>query len=378
MKNSIAISALLTASKVQSHKHHSVRYSQSLLETGKPDSSTRNLEADFMELGLDALRVVEEEAYVDESAGLSFTPKGCRAGIQRFERGKSNSEQTWTSASGKGKKWEDPEFGADDSSLSWGKFGFGKEYDAPPDGLQWKRPSEMGQGLPAKPSLFGKFGKPLPQGVAQGQLGDCWFLASASAVAEQPKRILKVIENQEYSPEGIFRFKFWVRNKWVGVNIDDRLPVRSWGSGFRPWATWPSKSGEAWWMPLLEKAFAKLNQNYDRIIGGNGAEGLRTLTGMPTSFVKHKDLTPTTGLAIHKYWAMKNFPATASCCNRVAGGIDGLITGHAYSFLDVAELKDASGKVVNTIAKVRNPWSKEAYKGPFRDDDPKWTEEWKK
>jgi len=24
----------------------------------------------------------------------------------------------------------------------------------------------------------------------------------------------------------------------------------------------------AWWMPLLEKAYAKLDQNYDRIIGG--------------------------------------------------------------------------------------------------------------
>jgi hypothetical protein len=34
-------------------------------------------------------------------------------------------------------------------------------------------------------------------------------------------------------------------------------------------------------MPLLEKAYAKLDQNYDRIIGGIGLEGLRTLTGMP-------------------------------------------------------------------------------------------------
>jgi len=75
---------------------------------------------------------------------------------------------------------------------------------------------------------------------------------------------------------------------------------------------------------------------------------------------------------------MKNFPATSSCCNRVSGGIDGLITGHAYSFLDVAELKDASGRVVHTIAKMRNPWSKEAYKGAWRDDDPKWTDAWKK
>ena len=55
----------------------------------------RNLEADFVELGLDALNVIEEEAQLDESAGLSFTPKSCKAGIKRFLNGRSNSERAW-------------------------------------------------------------------------------------------------------------------------------------------------------------------------------------------------------------------------------------------------------------------------------------------
>ena len=119
------------------------------------DGQSRNLEADFVALGLDALRVIEEEAYVDESAGLSFTPKSCQAGIKRLHHGLSNKEELWNKFKSGSKKFEDRDFGADDSSLSWGKFGFGKEYDAPPDGLKWKRPSEMGQGLPDKPSLYG-------------------------------------------------------------------------------------------------------------------------------------------------------------------------------------------------------------------------------
>lgn len=53
-----------------------------------------------------------------------------------------------------------------------------------------------------------------------------------------------------------------------------------------PWATNPSKQG-AWWMPLLEKAYAKLNQNYDRIIAGSVDEGLRSLTGMPVISIYH-------------------------------------------------------------------------------------------
>jgi len=40
-------------------------------------------------------------------------------------------------------------------------------------------------------------------------------------------------------------------------------------------------------MPLMEKAYAKLDQNYERIIAGMGYEGLRTLTGMPTVYLNH-------------------------------------------------------------------------------------------
>jgi len=94
-----------------------------------------------------------------------------------------------------------------------------------------------------------------------------------------------------------------------------------------------SKNG-AWWMPLMEKAYAKLDQNYERIIAGMGYEGLRTLTGMPTAYIKlnrganltatWNELKPLTG---------RNFPMTTPCCN--GAGVDGLVTGHAYTLLDL-------------------------------------------
>lgn len=120
-------------------------------------------------------------------------------------------------------------------------------------------------------------------------------------------------------------------------------------------------------MPLLEKAYAKLDQNYERIGWGNGMEGLRALTGKPTTYLKNNKASINQLKAIHKAWAAKNYPATASCCNSVAGGIDGLISGHAYTLLDV---KEVGG---HTLAKVRNPWAKESYKGAWRDSDPNWT-----
>lgn len=212
---------------------------------------------------------------------------------------------------------------------------------------------------------------PRPNGVSQNQLGDCWFLAAASSVSEVPDRIRRIVWNEEYNSNGAFRFYFWVKNGWFAVNVDDQIPSGDYG---RPWATWPSTSG-AWWMPLLEKAYAKLDVNYDNLIAGWGIEGLRTLTGMPTISIYHEPSQYNKFLPMHKYFASKNFPMTSGCCYN--GGVYSLISGHAYSILDVAELTDSSGNVVHTIAKMRNPWNQEHYNGPWRDDDPNWTPEWR-
>lgn len=75
-------------------------------------------------------------------------------------------------------------------------------------------------------------------------------------------------------------------DKWVGVNVDDRVPSYNYGPDFRPYFTGASQSG-AWWMPLMEKAYAKIHMNYDRIVAGSGIEGLRALTGMPVRNFGH-------------------------------------------------------------------------------------------
>ena len=127
----------------------------------------------------------------------------------------------------------------------------------------------------------------------------------------------------------------------------------------------------------MEKSFAKLNQNYERIIGGLPRESLRFLTGMPTRSWFHRDWRGKMDYIqkMYKFFADRNFPMTASCCEN--GSWKGLVDGHAYTFLDVQELKDSSGNVKHTIAKLRNPWGSEKYKGPFSDGDSAWTEEWK-
>jgi len=63
------------------------------------------------------------------------------------------------------------------------------------------------------------------------------------------------------------------------VSIDDRLPLF-------PNSKTPINSqmsiNKAWWLPILEKAYAKFNVNYASLSGGNPGQALRELSGMPT------------------------------------------------------------------------------------------------
>ena len=118
------------------------------------------------------------------------------------------------------------------------------------DNYKWVRPTKMQS---TAPNWWGDKGIK-PSGIRQGSLGDCWFLAAASSLAEQPERIKRIAWNDSYDAKGAFRFYFWVRNKWHGINVDDRLPA----NGNYP--LFAKKSlHNAWWFALLEKAYAKLD-----------------------------------------------------------------------------------------------------------------------
>lgn len=136
-----------------------------------------------------------------------------------------------------------------------------------------------------------------PRGIVQGSLSDCWFLAGSTALIETPGRLDNAIHKNSrdaYNFQGIFRYYFWVQDEWVGINIDDRLPIRYKYSNsedyFDTFFAGRSVKG-AWWMPLFEKAYSKLNGDYARIEWGSGFESLRMLSNKPVFYYKHSDVT---------------------------------------------------------------------------------------
>lgn len=164
------------------------------------------------------------------------------------------------------------------------------------------------------PKLWGDKNKPAPSGIRQGGVGDCWFLAAASSVAEQPERIKRVMWNDNYDQHGAFRFYFWVRDTWHGINIDDRLPA----SGSSPMFAKKSQHN-AWWFALMEKAYAKLDRHYFALHGGMPFEALRNLTNMPTLWWSMYNKSADAVWDVAGALAARNHPMTAPCCNSQSG-----------------------------------------------------------
>ncbi|XP_035690519.1 calpain-10-like [Branchiostoma floridae] len=165
--------------------------------------------------------------------------------------------------------FEDPDFPASDSALYY------KGSSENVGQIVWKRPQE----LVADPVLLPAEGDLCVQDVVQGRLGDCWFLCACAAIAPHRQLIQKVIPvqqktwgDQEYN--GRFRFAFWKFGKWTEVTVDDRLPCRD---GRLVYSRCANRCH--FWLPLLEKAYAKLHGCYEAIVAGQVCDALVDLTG---------------------------------------------------------------------------------------------------
>ena len=82
-----------------------------------------------------------------------------------------------------------------------------------------------------------------------------------------------------YSTSGLTAFNVWVAAQKKVIYIDDLLPYKSATSTSLYFASRSADLGV--WVPFLEKAWAKVNGNYDRIVAGNEMEAFQFLTGFP-------------------------------------------------------------------------------------------------
>lgn len=113
-------------------------------------------------------------------------------------------------------------------------------------------------------------------------------MAAASAIAEEPNRLEKVFLNLESTldKKGIYGVNVYLLGVPHTVIVDDYLPLKEDFGGYK---THFAHIGHdtSLWGAILEKAFAKLHGNYQRIEGGDPRVAVRTLIGSPHDILMH-------------------------------------------------------------------------------------------
>ena len=195
-----------------------------------------------------------------------------------------------------------------------------------------------------------------------------------SALAEFPEQIKKIFVDKDIKVNGFYIVKFILGGEEYPFRIDDHIPYDL--KKNKP-AFSQSKGNELWVM-LLEKAWAKINGNYENSIKGFVSEAFRALTGAPVVFFKHvyiKDIWEEISEADRSNYI---FCASSGDKESNKGRYEeiGLISEHAYSVIDAIEVDTPQGR--EKLLKIRNPWGHKEWLGKWSDNDDSWTEELRK
>ncbi|XP_029970001.1 calpain-10 [Salarias fasciatus] len=265
--------------------------------------------------------------------------------------------------------FEDPDFPCDDASLF-------SDCSTPLSRLQasitWRRPQDICQSA----ALF-------PENInlahaKQGLLGDCWFLCACSFLLKNKHLLDKVLSPDQPQwgdsrYKGSFRFSFWQHGRWLEVTIDDRLPCINAALCFSR-----CHSPDAFWVPLLEKAYAKLQGSYERLWAGQVSEALVDLTGglaerwslaRPGSDQEQQteqdsDEVWRRRLDLNSLNPVKDACALSCSTHSSAAGVSELGQYHALTVTEWVDVKTVTDGEVRLL-RIRNPWGRCSWAGAW-------------
>jgi len=217
-----------------------------------------------------------------------------------------------------------------------------------------------------------------------------------------------------FRKKGIFCFRFFKNFKWRYVLVDNRLPCsKIYNDNQTPVLLYGKcRSTNEFWVPLIEKAYAKLHGSYQALASGFIDDGLVDLTGLTSKKMvieteklknareadklwnillansslehnegnKKKQTTEKGKIVSAKYYTRNK---TMMGCSVESKGNNmeqevffnnrhtGILAGHAYSILDVFEIpkpRSNKNRKKSRLLRIRNPWGRKEWNGKWSDD----------
>ncbi|RJE24338.1 CysPc [Aspergillus sclerotialis] len=240
--------------------------------------------------------------------------------------------------------------------------------------------------------------------IKQGANGDCWWLAAVATICNRQDLIERVCVARDEEC-GVYGFLFYRDGEWESTIVDDNLYLTSedfdfygdrydsTGKRAREHKKRHQTGSEALhfakcsdpnetWLPLLEKAYAKIHGDYGALSGGWCGEAVEDMTGGVTTTIATNRVLNKNRLWNELVDSESNFVFAASALgtglNWTRGGLP---LGHAYSILRATEEVDEDGNKVRLVL-IRNPWGerdqggKGEWNGPWSDGSREWTPYW--
>ena len=333
-------------------------------------------------------------------------------------------------------KWVDPDFGPQENDNGrgnrksiFGNLGSTEALGINPDYIEWYSIKDINE----EATFF--YDGTESNDVMQGSLGDCWFISALSIIAtkdyllrgEFNKNILedgkideeeiKMMSEGIYPPifhsfaiKGIYCFRFFKNFNWRYVIIDDRLPCHAVynQNQTKKLIFAHCRQDNEFWVPLIEKAYAKIHGSYFALVSGCIDDGLVDMTGLVSKKILKDNSFLTNPTKIDELWSLlinyssvkfdnelwtqsgKKVTAKYYTRNKSMMGCSvepngrnremevsmqghkvGIIAGHAYSILDAFEIPKARSskpRKTSRLLRIRNPWGNYEWNGKWCDN----------
>ena len=213
--------------------------------------------------------------------------------------------------------------------------------------------------------------------VAQGSLGNCYFLSVLATLASSPDIYDAVFIDKDKQRNNCYQLRVFIRGIPKIICLDDYYPCDD-----KDFFAFAMSGRRELWVQLLEKAWAKINGSYARTIAGVPSEAFACLCEAPCVTYFHKKYPA------NQLWMMLKrekangfFIATnTTLLNRETEEQIGLVSGHAYSITNLYEFDIPNNSNQNAppkklrLIQLRNPWAWFEWKGKFCDNSDSWND----